>query len=146
MKAFLARLFSVGVVVSLFAASGCGGGTGDVTGSVKYKGKALDGGQIQFKGSNGKTASADINPDGTYTVTGVPTGTVKVAVSYVDPKVVEHFKALSAGGRGESKTPPPKGEPSQFDKVPQKYGDFDGSGLTVEVKTGPNKHDVDLKD
>jgi hypothetical protein len=147
MRAFLSRLAAMGVVLSLVAASGCGGGTGEVSGVVKYKGQPLDGGQITFKGG-GKLIGVDLKPDGTFTATGVPTGTVKVAVSSLDgEKMVEHFRKASASGRGESKTPPPKGEASQYSKVPQKYGDPEASGLTIEVKSGKNEGvTIDLKE
>jgi hypothetical protein len=145
MRVFVGRLAAMGVVLALVAASGCGGGTGDVSGVVKYKGQPLDGGQVQFKGANNKTAAADLKPDGTFRVSGVPTGTVKVAVSYVDPRVMEHFKNLSGASR-EGKASP-KGPVSQYDKIPPKYGDFAASGLTIEVKPGKNEGvEIDLKD
>jgi hypothetical protein len=136
-------------VFALLAAVGCGGGIGDVSGTVKYKGKPLDGGQIQFQAGNGKIFAADIDKDGKYTVTGVPSGSAKIAVSYIDPKVTEYWKAMSAGGRGNpegGKAPSlPKGDPDQFNKIPANYADFAGSGLTFDVKKGSNTHDVELK-
>lgn len=147
MKALLGRLAVLGLGVALLVSSGCGAATGDVSGVVKYKGKALEGGQISFKGGKGKLVGADINPDGTFSAAGVPVGTVQVGVSYIDPKVVDYFKELSQQGRGEKKGPGPKGDPSQFSKVPDKYGDPNGSGLTIEVKGGKNDGvTIELKD
>ena len=57
---------------------GCGGGERTVTGRVKYK-EPLSGGQVQFVGADGKSASGTIGPDGSYTVVGVPAGDVSVA-------------------------------------------------------------------
>ncbi|HUR53461.1 MAG TPA: hypothetical protein VMZ71_04995 [Gemmataceae bacterium] len=145
MRVFVGRLAAMGVVLALGAASGCGGGTGNVSGVVKFKGQPLGGGQVQFKGGNNPPVGVDLKPDGTFRVAGVPTGTVKVAVSYVDPRVMEHYKNLSGASR-EGKAPP-KGSVSQFDKIPPKYGDFTASGLTIEVKPGKNEGvEIDLKE
>jgi hypothetical protein len=149
MRAFVARLAAMCVVLSTVAMSGCGGGTGDVSGVVKFKGQPLEGGQISFKGGKGKLVGFDINPDGTFLATGVPTGKVKVAVSSLDgEKMVEHFRKASAAGRGESKAPPPKGDPSKmYTKLPPKYGDPDASDITIDVKAGKNDNvTIDLKD
>jgi hypothetical protein len=135
------------ILLALFAAIGCGGGVGDVSGTVKHNGQPLDGGQVQFQSANGTIVAADIGKDGKYTATGVPIGTAKIAVSYVDPKATDYFKAMSNAGRGQGggKTSLPKGSPRQFNKIPDKHGDFAVSGLAVEVQTGPNSHDIDLK-
>ena len=144
MKAFVYRFAAVAAVFALVASSGCGGRTGDVSGVVKLKGQPLDGGQVIFKGGSGKLIGADINADGTFTALGIPTGKVQVGVSYVDPKATEYFRALSAASK-EGKAQP-KGKPEDFNKVPGKYGDPEGSGLTIEVKAGKNEGvEIDLK-
>ena len=146
---------SIGSVVLFgsLAALGCGGGVGDVSGTVTYQGKPLDGGSVQFQ-SGGKTVSAEISKVGKYALAGVPVGSAKVTVSYVDPKVTDHFRAVSAAsksggaGRGEKEEPATalsKVDPTTFNKVPDKYNDFNGSGLTFEVKKGSNTYDIDLK-
>lgn len=146
------RAATSGLLLTLFAALGCGGGVGDVTGTVTYKGKPLDGGSIQYR-SGGKTVAAEISKDGKYSVAGVPAGSASIVVSYVDPKATDHFRAVSANskqaGAGRTGADPAlkaaAGDPSQFNKIPDKYSDFNGSGLTFEVKKGPNTNDVDLK-
>ena len=114
-------------------------------GSVKYNGKPLDGGQIAFRSAAGETIGADINKDGTYVIVNPPKGTMKVAISYIDPKATEYFRALSAAGKDKSK-PLPSGDPSQFSKIPAKYGDVGASGLSVEYKGGIGTFDFELKD
>ena len=117
-----------------------------VKGKVTYNGKALDGGHVQFMGADNLRMAADIAKDGTYSIVAVPTGTVKVAVSYVDDKAGEFFKALSAASRSGDASKLPKGEPEQFHRVPQKFWDFPTSGLTAEIKPGVNTLDLNLKD
>jgi hypothetical protein len=117
-----------------------------VKGKVTYNGKALDGGHVQFMGADNLRMAADIAKDGTYSIVAVPTGTVKVAVSYVDAKAGDFFKALSAASRGGDASALPKGDPEQFHRVPQKFWDFPTSGLTAEIKPGVNTLDIHLKD
>ena len=142
-----------GLLLTLLTAIGCGGGVGDVTGTVTYKGKPLDGGSVQYR-SGGKTIASEISKDGKYSIAGVPAGAALVAVSYVDPRATDHFRAVSAAsksggaGRGDKEAPASalsKVDPTTFNKVPDKYNDFNGSGLTFEVKKGPNTNDIDLK-
>src|SRR5438105_1766209 len=66
------------------AAAGCGG-RWDVSGKVSYQGKPLVWGSVQFEGSDNLIKQANLNPDGTYSVTGVATGEAKVAVSSINP-------------------------------------------------------------
>jgi hypothetical protein len=150
MKAFLCRLSAVGMVLALVASSGCGGGTCDVSGVVKLNGKAVGGGQISFKGGKGnKAVGAEINADGTFTVLGAPTGTVKVGVSWRDTDAeTQWFRDVSAASKGgaDKKGVMPKGNPDQFMKVPAKYGDPEGSGITIDLKSGKNEGvEINLK-
>jgi hypothetical protein len=55
----------------------------DVSGTVRYKGKALKGGTIQFLGSDGATYPATIGVDGTYRAR-VRVGEARVLVSCID--------------------------------------------------------------
>lgn len=114
-------------------------------GVVRYNGKPLTGGQIVFRSAAGESLAADLTKDGTYVIVNPPKGTLKVAVSYVDPKAVEWFRAMSAAGKDKSK-PPPAGDPGQFSKIPAKYSDSFASGLSVEYKGGIGTFDFELKD
>lgn len=115
-----------------------------IKGLVKYNGKALDGGQIVFRNAAGDTVAADLKADGTYAIADPPPGTLRVAISYVDPKVTEYFRALSQASKGDK--PPPPGDPSQFTKIPAKYSDVGASPLTAEYKSGIVTCDFELKD
>jgi hypothetical protein len=111
------------------ALAGCAGGSGDVSGVVKYKGEPLPGGTILFYGQPKGVWSAEIKRDGTYVVSGVPAGVAKIAV--IGPV------AVSLGGG----PPPPK-----MPTIPGKYADQDKSGLTYNVHSGAQTYPVDLVD
>lgn len=130
------------VAVALTLVTGCGG-KGTVTGKVTYAGKALPYGSVQFQGSGGVLVG-EIQPDGSYTVSGVGTGSAKISVTCQDPKYADYMRAVSAAAR-DPKGPKPKGRPEDFDKIPSRYSDFEQSGLTYEVKGGTQTHNIDLK-
>jgi hypothetical protein len=117
-------LWLAGAVLAL---AGCGGGTGEVSGVVKYQGKPLPQGTITFHDAGKGVQSASIK-DGAYTVPGVRTGAAKITV--VTP--------LPLTGMGLQ----PKTTPGS--QVPEKYGDPEKSGLKCEVQGGSQTHNVDL--
>jgi hypothetical protein len=121
------------------AAAGCGR-YGDVSGKVTYKGKPLVWGTIQFEGSDGRLRQANIGRDGSYSVSRVTTGEVKIAVSSNNPKSGD-FQARPAPGK---KPKPPPDVPGWF-PIPQKYDTTFRSGLTHTVKSGQNTFDIDLQ-
>jgi hypothetical protein len=130
-------------------AAGCGIPTGDVTGTVSYKGQPLKTGSVTFFTQHGARGDL-INEDGTYTVRDVPCGEAKVTVvSQDDEKMVAYVKALSAASRekkdkGAAALPalPPSGT---FALIPEKYGIPEQSGLSASVNRGLNKKDLELK-
>jgi hypothetical protein len=131
------------LAVALPLAAGCGSKKGDVSGKITYKGQPLPYGSIQFLSPAGAFVG-EIGSDGIYSVAGVPSGTSKISITCQDPKYADFMKALSAASR-DPKLPKPKGNPEDFNKIPTKYTDFDTSGLTYEVKSGTQTHDIDLK-
>jgi hypothetical protein len=112
------------------AVAGCtGGGRGDVSGVVKYKGEPLPGGTILFYGQPKGVWSAEIKEDGSYAVSGVPAGTAKIAV-------IGMVQVNLGAGPVGTKTPP----------IPAKYADPERSGLTCTVQGGAQVQPVDLAD
>jgi truncated hemoglobin YjbI len=85
-----------------------------VSGKVTIAGKPLAGGTITFT-TEGSTATADVQADGTYSIT-VKSGTYKIGI---------------------------KGKAKEI--VPVAYSDPDKSGLTLEVKGGVNNANLELK-
>jgi hypothetical protein len=124
---------------------GCAG-KGNVSGKVTYKGTPLPYGNVQIQSGNGTIFVAEIKEDGSYSVSGVPTGSCKVAVSCVDPAAVDFAKAMSAAGKDTTnKAKMPKGSLEDFNKIPARYADFSTSGLTLELKSGDQTFDIKLE-
>jgi hypothetical protein len=114
----------------------------DVSGTVRYKGKALGGGTIPFLGSDGAASPATIGAEGTYH-TRVRVGEARVLVSCVDEgRMVEHLQKLSDFTRGAKAGAAP--ESRSFSLISERYGAWSTSGLKVTIQGGKNTHDFDL--
>jgi hypothetical protein len=139
--------------LALYALSGCGLGTGEVTGSVKYQGKIVAGGSVIIRGSDRLPYSGTINEDGTYRVLNVPTGPATITVHSPGPAADIDPGAdvrLLLRKSKKSFTTPPKpalfaGDRDKWFRLPDKYQEFDQSGLTLTVKAGVNEHDLRLE-
>jgi hypothetical protein len=116
-----------GLVVLVLAAAGCGRRLGDVAGSVAVDGRPLDYGIVNFVGAAG-AASAPVL-DGRFEAGGVPLGTVRIAVRALPRPVVAE---------------PAAGATRPFAPLPDRYLSPQDSGLTLEVKPGPQRHDLVL--
>jgi hypothetical protein len=114
-------------VCAALALCGCGG-SGDVSGTVKYQGKPLPTGTIMFYGDPTGVWRSEIK-EGQYSIENVPTGTVKITVILPAPITMKGLPA-------PAKVPP----------IPGKYADPGQSGLTYQVHSGQQTHDVELAD
>jgi hypothetical protein len=156
--------------VALGGVIGCKQGPADVSGRVTHQGKTVVCGSVTLVGPDGMTKTARINPDGTYSVAGVGSGTVQVAVVSDDPaRPLDPYKAAKTHGKaavepiddsgrdpdaGRSVPVPPNdrsnwAEPgidrSKWFLLPKKYELVSTSGVTIEVKPGPNSGiDIEL--
>lgn len=147
----LLRLSSLALLTLLIPlAAGCGPRFGEVKGTVTYKNAPLKTGQVQFMGSDNITYVGYIQPDGTYSAK-VIAGNAKVMVTCTDDEaMVEYNKALSAGARGNKgdgkPAPPAPKMPASgtFSLIPEKYSEFESSGLTITVNGGKNPYDIKL--
>jgi hypothetical protein len=146
------------------AAAGCGS-KGTISGKVTYQGNNLNGGTVTFVSEKtGQSFSSPIEKDGTYTMSKVPAGTVKIAVSVPEPKGIPGTGQPQGGGRGGRPSDkvtfgPPKdskfsGPPKNIDptankndlvKIPPDYSDVEKSNLTYVVVSGKQEHDIPLK-
>jgi hypothetical protein len=131
------------------AAFGCGSGLSEVSGTVKYQGKPLTTGSIQFLGSDGVAYPAKIGSDGTYTVRVRP-GEAQVLVSCIDEaRMFEDTRKWSESGRGgtpeEKPKPPPTPTNGSYSLIPEKYANWYTSGLKVTIKKGQDTQDFDLQ-
>jgi hypothetical protein len=114
---------------------------GNVSGKVTYGGKNLAWGTVQFEGSDGIIHHGNIELDGSYSVSGVPTGEVKVAVSSINPKSSDFVPMQREGGP----PPPPRPEIKGWFAIPEKYDKTFNSGLSYTIKRGENNIDIELK-
>ena len=149
------RYASVALVLGLLTI-GCGASTGEISGKVCLKGKQLTDRNVmvQFVHPTKGTFTSSLNSDGTYTVSDVPLGEVKIAVS-----VMRNTKRLSRSVAKIAKKLSPEKQ-AELDKsaptllgfdaappppIPQHYHDPEKSGLTYTVTGGAQTHDIDLK-
>lgn len=120
-------LSGAALFVCLVVLSGCGRGVqfGEVTGSVKFKGKPLPNAVVFFMPQSGPAAAGATHEDGTFKMVtkrpgdGVLLGPCKVAITPFDP----------------INSPLP---------IPTKYTDAETSGLTANVEEGENVFDFEL--
>ncbi len=127
------------MVLLLFAA-GCGKSTGEVSGTVSYQGKLLPSGTVTFFNQDNQIVGASSINAGKYTIRKVPAGPVKITVITLP--------ASEKGTVEKSKVaPPPKGMPVPPESIaiPSKYGNPEQSGLTYEVRSGPQDYSIELK-
>lgn len=119
---------------------GCGAGEpdhgplGTLSGKVTFYGTPLTEGSIILSRDGGGSGAAPMQADGTFFVTdrigGIPVGTYKVG-----------FEAA------QEEVPATADSPAQMRAkiiLPEKYYDTAESGLTVEVKEGPNTLEFDV--
>ncbi len=111
---------------------GCGGGpdTTTVRGKVTYKGAPVTYGLINFSTGSGQPIGGTIQPDGSYEYQ-LPPGEYRVRVDAPE-KVPEAYK------EGDPQPPPsPR-------LVPEKFADFEASGLTATIG-GESPQQLDFK-
>lgn len=127
-------MFVILFLICCVTISGCGpqdAPRGDITGSVQYKGQPVATGCVSLYSPTGGTGSSgDIQADGTFAIKGIPTGSYQVSIAPQPPV---------PPAPGETPKPQPKFV------LPVKYADGASSGLTSDVKEGPNELKLDLK-
>lgn len=130
----------------LLGIMGCARPTGTVTGKVYYKTKLLKGGTVTFVGPDGKTATGQIQEDGSYTVEKAPVGEVKVGVDNRSLKPrpgIPRYRPPSGSQAGY--TPPdPAEQAKRYVPIPDQYTDPTTSGKTLTVTSGKQEQDIKL--
>jgi hypothetical protein len=138
--ALLRRAFcGLSVAWCALALAGCGGGVGQVSGTVSFQKKPVQSGTVMIIGSDSLPYYGSINKDGAFAVEKVPAGEAKVAVNSPDPRGP---KARPGGRPVEGRKDV---DPKTWFELPPQYGDFNQSGLTLTVRRGENKFDIDMK-
>lgn len=129
--------------VVLAVLPGCGGGRASVAGKVTYKGKPLAMGTVYVASVDGVQWPASINEDGTYRIESLPAGPAKIGVTSPKPQVLSE-RARRATKQNAATAPPPP-DLGKWVEIPETYADPTRSGLTVDLKSGPNTHDIELQ-
>ncbi|HZZ80256.1 MAG TPA: hypothetical protein VFE62_17210 [Gemmataceae bacterium] len=130
------RITTVCLAYSLFLlslmSSGCGPGICEVRGKVFCDGKPLASGTIQFLGVDGVPHAAVIEPDGSFRVQ-MQHGEARVIVSCMNEVRLQQINStLAAAARGQvvmPETPPQE----NLSLIPQRYADWQLSGLSLRV-------------
>jgi hypothetical protein len=139
---FSCRVTAILLVLSAFANLGCGNPkTGTVTGTVTYQGAKVPSAKVSFYGPNDQSVSTSTDAEGNYKATDVPLGEVKVAV--ITPRPGPTADQVAKNPLLQKKGYVPSGENTV--SVPPRYGDFAKSNLSLAVKSGSQKFDIELK-
>jgi hypothetical protein len=141
------NLLTAVFLAGTFCAMGCSTTPPSLSGKVTYKGTPVPAGSIVLHSKEGaKTYTGSIQPDGTFTITGAPHGTMVVTVDNkwlksgaqqegtqgVDPKMLEKMM--------------PKDQGLKYLPIPEKYADPKTSPLVWEITTSRESKDFDLND
>jgi hypothetical protein len=137
---------------------GCGGDAskpklGRVSGKVTYNGQPVTKGIVSFVprggpgAQSGQSATGEIGPDGSYTLTTFENGdgavlgehSVLIMAREEDPAITGHGMPIP-NAQGKLKIKPAKS------LVPEKYATATNSPLRFTVQEGSNNNDIDLKD
>jgi hypothetical protein len=143
------RLASCVFLLLVFLVSaGCGNPTGSVYGKVTFEGNPLPSGNVSFAPENNTgagTKGAVVSPiaeDGSYSVSNLPVGKVTITVetrSGAPPAAPPGAKMNAPAGAPNYAAPGAK-----HVDIPERYSQFDKSGLSYEVKSGRQSHDIQL--
>ena len=124
------RPFSILLAVALLATTGCGGNNATISGKVAYKGRPVASGSVVVLNPDNTASKGEIRPDGTYSVSGVARGRVKIGVLSADPS------------KGPSAAP---GRTAGWFPLPRPAGNPGTSGLECEVTRSRQQHDIEIK-
>ena len=112
---------------------------GTVSGKVTYKNQPVPSGTVTFFGQGDRVESAEIQEDGSYTITKAPVGTVKIGVITLQPW------APPTKSHMPDQVPETSAVKKPFVKVPDDYRNPETSGLTYVVQPGPQTYNLELK-
>lgn len=124
------------LTVVAVAVAGCSGGVKKVTfhGTVSYKGQPVRSGIVKFVGPEGSYSAAVLQSDGTFIVTDVVPGEVKVGV-------MEAPQGSGSSSSDDKKTPGPKTPPVS---LPEKYREPETSGLKYTITPETKELNIEI--
>ncbi|MCI0463444.1 MAG: hypothetical protein L0Z62_41430 [Gemmataceae bacterium] len=140
MSFFFCRFFpacALGLAaVVLVPVSGCGGARKvTVSGTVAYKGQKLSSGFLQFVGPEGAYSGSSIQADGSYIITDVVPGEVKVGVQPTP-------QGSGSSSSGDKPGADPKAVPVE---LPERFRDPEKSGVKYTITPDTRELHIDLK-
>jgi hypothetical protein len=127
---------------------GCGSKqTGDLSGTIKYKGKDVVTGTVTVYDADKKAYQGSID-QGKYSVKGIPQGVVTVVVVSADPGPAKGEKLPGKDRPGREKRPTPEDQVpiTGWFALPKKYEDPATSPLKTTIGPGSNSFDISLTD
>jgi hypothetical protein len=163
----LAAALRSGLLLIVAAAAGCNQpATGHVSGQVRFNGKPLPGGYVNFMPADPKASIIAVTLDGQGRFSAVlPAGDVQVSIDNreLEPRQPIHISPnqlslppevkskLGSGGKAPEQPPAPSpnaggANSGRYIKIPDRYYDAAASGLSFKVQSGDQTHDFDLKD
>jgi hypothetical protein len=141
------RFFVCLLPFGLITLIGCASPVGNVSGTVKYNGAAVEHGTVSFVSQRHATVhTGKINPDGTYEIKGVPYGPAIVTVIQLPKDALSpaefRKKQIAAGKKLEEFQ-----VPESQSLLPAKYLKADGNNpLTFEINAHQASFDLKLED
>lgn len=152
------RMMLAATVLVAVASTGCGDvPRGRLHGTVKLRGKPLSHATVIFLAKDNKTHLAKLKPDGTFDVSGVALGPVKVSIQADLPAVnakgppgtrtpSSQAKGVTDEKASKAATTPPRTEKLEPGvNLPSQYTDPEQSGLAFELNSADQEWSVDLK-
>jgi len=122
-----------------------------VSGTVKYKGQVVKGGNVSFYPKEGVPTHAPIRLDGSYLASQIPAGEMTVTVETESVKNKMDPSAYGGKDRGKGMMgPTPEGRGTgpkpEYVQIPAKYSDHKKTPLKTTLTTGKQTYDIDLTD
>lgn len=130
------RFGTAAAMALLLFVAGCGKRMGDVSGNVSYRGEPLPSGNVTFFDKSNQVVGTSAITAGKYRIRNLPAGTVTITVTSAPPP-----------NKVKKGLPPPDKDAVSGDAnvtIPSMYGNPEKSGLTYQVKPGPQKHPIEL--
>jgi hypothetical protein len=139
--------YVLSVAIVAFTIVGCQP-QASVQGRVTYLGRPLTHGNVKVMPADGIPRDALIATDGKYQFDDLPCGRARFIVSSTPPEMVDAMIALAQAERPPGETEQPAAtvkEPDEWSELPAKFGDFEKSGLALELQAGSQTHDLELR-
>ena len=145
----------VGVLMCLLVSSlaGCGSGSGGVryvvTGKVTYNDQPLETGRITAIANDQEVSAADIKPDGTFVLTDIPKGPIKVIINPKNVLQMMPSDKATGGGVNATKQPGVMGNTAPgknaSNTIPAKYQSAGLTDLNFTIEKNNQAIEVVLK-